>query len=278
MIGLLTDSSSQLPANLRDRYDVEVVPITVTVDGCEHREGVDLDAEGFYELLTNRPPPVVKTAQPSPGEFVEAYERLTSRGADQIVAVLVGSELSGCVNSATVAAELVDSAVHVIDTGTASFGISACLWELAALLEQGLAVDTAIAEARALLPRIHTSVLLQGLDFVSSGGRVAADLLLDEPAVVYTGVGNDISVVGAGSTAAEIDELLLAPFTATEEPIRAAVCLADPATVGFCEALETGLAGLDHVVDITRYRVGPSIAAHTGPGTAGGFFWPALVR
>ena len=64
----------------------------------------------------------------------------------------------------------------------------------------------------------------------------------------------------------------------TPEPVRAAVCLADPATIGFCEALEAGLADLDHVVDVTRYRVGPSVAAHTGPGTAGGFFWPILAR
>jgi fatty acid-binding protein DegV len=277
MIGLLTDSSSQLPACLRDRYQVEVVPITVTIDQRDFREGVDLDADTFYETLTD-PPPVIKTAQPSPGEFVEAFDRLRERGAEQIVAVLVGSELSGCVNSATIAAGMVDAPVHIIDTGTASFGISACLWELAALLERGHDLDAVITEAQALLPRIHTSVLLQGLDFVSSGGRVAADLLLDEPAVVYTGVGNDISVVGAGSTVPEIDQLLLAPFADAEGPVRAAVCLADPATLGFCEALEASLAELDNVVDVTRYRVGPSIAAHTGPGTAGGFFWPALAR
>ena len=91
-------------------------------------------------------------------------------------------------------------------------------------------------------------------------------------------VGTDVSVVGTGVTAAEIDRLLVAPFAEAGGPIRAAVCLADPATVGFCDALERGLARLDHVVDVTRYRVGPSIAAHTGPGTAGGFFWPALAR
>jgi len=274
MIGLLTDSSSQIPPALRDRYDVEVVPVTVSIGARDYREGVDLTADQFYEHLTD-PPPLIKTAQPSPGEFVAAYRRMVDRGARQIIAVLVGSDFSGCVNSAEVAAEHSDVPVHIIDSGTASFGITACLWELAVAMEQGCAPDAAMAWARSLTPRIGTSVLLQGLEFVSAGGRIAADRLTDEPAAVYAGVGSDIHEVGSGTTVDELNELLLAPFLQIEGPIRAAVCLADPATAVFCRYLERALADLDHVLDVTRYRVGPSIAAHTGPGTAGGFYWPA---
>ncbi|MGI9603373.1 MAG: DegV family protein [Acidimicrobiales bacterium] len=274
MIGLLTDSSSQLPDDLRDRYDIEVVPVTVSIDADDYREGVDLTADQFYCLLTD-PPPTIKTAQPSPGEFASAYRSLTGRGVDEIVAVLVGSEFSGCVNSATLAADLVEVPVHIVDSGTASFGIAACLWEAAAALESGGALDDAVTRARELGPHIATSVLLQGLDFVSAGGRVSADLLVDEPAAVYTGIGADIDVVGTGDSVDELNQLLLRPFAEAPGPIRAAVCLADPATAVFCEFLERHLAALDHVVEVTRYRVGPSIAAHTGPGTAGGFFWPA---
>ncbi|MDG1366435.1 MAG: hypothetical protein P8P85_05200 [Acidimicrobiales bacterium] len=31
----------------------------------------------------------------------------------------------------------------------------------------------------------------------------------------------------------------------------------------------------DLITEVVRYRVGPSIAAHPGPGAAGGFWWPA---
>ena len=48
MIGLCTDSNAQLPAELVDRYGVEVVPLTVTLDGDDFLEGVNLDADGFY--------------------------------------------------------------------------------------------------------------------------------------------------------------------------------------------------------------------------------------
>ena len=42
MIGLVTDSNAQLPADLRDRYQVGVVPLTVVVDGTPYKEGVDI--------------------------------------------------------------------------------------------------------------------------------------------------------------------------------------------------------------------------------------------
>ncbi|NCG22871.1 MAG: hypothetical protein GWP47_01905 [Actinobacteria bacterium] len=62
---------------------------------------------------------------------------------------------------------------------------------------------------------------------------------------------------------------------AARVPIRAAVSLADDATLAFTVGIEERLRASDLVVDMVRYRVGPSIAAHTGPGTAGGFWWPA---
>ena len=59
MIGICTDSSSQLPPELRDRYGIEVVPVTVSIDGQEYLEGVDLDADAFWARFTVEPVPVV---------------------------------------------------------------------------------------------------------------------------------------------------------------------------------------------------------------------------
>jgi len=62
-IGLVTDSNAQLPPELVERYGVEVVPLTVTIDGVDHLEGVDLDADGFYDRFATHTP-VVSTSQP----------------------------------------------------------------------------------------------------------------------------------------------------------------------------------------------------------------------
>ena len=117
-IGLVTDSNAQLPPELIERYGVEVVPITVVIDGEEHAEGVDLTADDFYARFEGATPDV-STSQPNPGQFAVAYQRLADAGADEILSVHVGADLSGTFNSARLAAGSSPVPVRLVDTGTA---------------------------------------------------------------------------------------------------------------------------------------------------------------
>lgn len=62
-------------------------------------------------------------------------------------------------------------------------------------------------------------------------------------------------------------------MTASGEPVRVALCIADAAARPFYEAMEAMLAERPNVVDLVRYRVGPSVGAFTGSGAAGGFWY-----
>lgn len=68
MISLVTASASMIPPTIRERFDVSVVPVTVVVDGEQHREGVDLPVDDFYDRLAEGAR--VSTAAPSPGEVL----------------------------------------------------------------------------------------------------------------------------------------------------------------------------------------------------------------
>ena len=107
MIGktaVIADSASYLPAAIRNRYGILTVPLTVVLDGQGYREFVDLDSATFYRRLSEGA--TVSTSQPSPGQFLEAFEQAKQLGADNVVAVLIGSGFSGTANSARIAAEL----------------------------------------------------------------------------------------------------------------------------------------------------------------------------
>ena len=104
MIGICTDSGSQLPASLAQRYGIEVVPLTVTVDGAEYMEGIDLDADAFYAKYTDGHRPAVSTSQPSPGQFAVAYDDLLARGCTEILSIHVSGAMSGTLNAARLAA------------------------------------------------------------------------------------------------------------------------------------------------------------------------------
>ena len=137
MIGLCTDSNAQLPPQLVDRYGVEVVPLTVTIDGRAFSEGVDLDADSFYERFSQGATPAVSTAAPGPGRFVAAYQALAERGATEILSVHIASSLSATLNAARLAVAEAPVPVRLVDSGTASFGVACCVWEAAAAVARG---------------------------------------------------------------------------------------------------------------------------------------------
>ena len=100
MIGFCVDSNAQMPTQLVDRYGVEVVPLTVTVDGEPFLEGVDLDADAFWARINGGATPSVSTTAPSPGRFVAAYEALAARGATEILSAHVAWSISATFEAA----------------------------------------------------------------------------------------------------------------------------------------------------------------------------------
>lgn len=278
MIGLVTDSASQIPVDLAVRLGAHVVPIVVSIDGIDHREGIDLTADEFWSRVEGGAIPDVSTSQPSPGEIAAVYQQAVAAGATEIVSVHVGADVSGTVNAAALAAGLVDVPVHVVDSGTASFGVTACLWRAADALAAGATGSEAAEAATSLAPSIGTSFILQGLDFARAGGRFE-NTLPDEAddVIVLGGYGTALDVIGSARDVDTLCDLIVAPFTADGHAVRAGVGLADDSTATLTAMIEARLRAHDLVTEVVRYRVGPSIAAHTGPGTAGGFWWPADV-
>ena len=273
MYKIVTDSNSQLPPELRDRYGIEVVPITVTVDGVEYREGIDLDADGFYALWADGQPEV-STSQPSPGAFIEVYERLAGEGATEILSIHVAADLSGTLNSARLAADAVDIPVRLVDTDTMSFGISCCVWEAAEVLRTGGSVEEAARTAEKLAPAIGSVTILQALDFTRGQGRMVDHLPEGADGIpVLAFVDGDSEVLGEGRSIDELAQLMVDRMTSSGERVRVAVCIADASARPFWEAMEELLAERPNVMDLVRYRVGPSVGAFTGPGAAGGFWY-----
>ncbi|MEY2437780.1 MAG: hypothetical protein QOF97_2616 [Acidimicrobiaceae bacterium] len=278
MIGIVTDSNSQLPPELQERYHVEVVPLTVVVDGTDYAEGVDLDADGFYAFFSDGHVPTVSTAQPSPGRFAEAYERAAARDATEVLSIHIGSAISGTLNSAKVAAADAPVPVRLVDTGTSSFGIACCVWEAGEAIASGATIDEAAGVAESTAATIGNVFVVKALDLARAGGRVvvAEDDALDAIPVLSL-VGGDLQVVGQVSDVAAAADAMSAYATRPElgDQLRVAVGIADAGAAPLWNALEDRLRDHASVVDLVRYRIGPSVGAHTGPGTAGAFFYPA---
>ncbi|CAN5838974.1 DegV family protein [soil metagenome] len=284
MIGIVTDSNAQLPPELVERYQIEVVPLTVVVDGTEYAEGVDLDADAFYAHFEGGNP-TVSTSQPIPGRFAEAYARVAERGATEILSIHIGADVSGTLNSARVATGGAPVPVRLVDTGTASFGVACCVWEAAEAIAQG----ASLAEAAELAEQLGTSVgnvfVVRALDLARAGGRLVVedgpglapddDGPDDAPIPVLSLVKGEIRSVGQARDVAEAARVMADFVALAGESLKVAVGIADRGAEPIWLALEDALAGVEQVQEVVRYRIGPSVGAHTGPGTAGAFFYPA---
>jgi DegV family protein with EDD domain len=278
LIGLVVDSNAQLPPELAERYGVEIVPLTVTVDGTPYLEGVDLDADAFYARFQGARP-TVSTAQPSPGQFAAAYEAVTERGASEILSIHIGASASGTVNSARLASQVSPVPVRIVDTGTASFAVSLCLWEAAEALAEGATIDEAARRAEQVGATVGNVFVVEALDVARAGGRLADDVATTPAAIpVLTFTGGKMHEVGRASDVGEAADALTGYVRAAGSSLRVGVGLADGGTLPLVIAVEERLRSAPEVAELVRYRIGPSVGAHTGPGTVGIMFAPLSRR
>jgi DegV family protein with EDD domain len=270
MTGIVVDSNSQMPASLVERFGVTVVPLPVTVDGVEYLEGVDLDADGFYARFESGTPSVT-TAQPSPGQFAVAYDTLVAAGAEEILSVHLGSDVSGTVNAARLAAAGAAVPVRVVDTGSVSFGVTLCAWAAAEAIEGGATVHEAAAVAERVASTVGNVFVVRGLELARAGGRLArGDVTPSGDGIpVLTMTGGTMHVVGHAGDLDEAAGLMAGQVLAAGSGLRVGVGVADAGVAHFWDAIARRLDGAPGVREVVRYRVGPSVGAHTGPGTVG---------
>jgi len=257
--------------------DLGMVPITIIIDDQEYRDGVDLDAAAFYERIGDGLQ--LSTAQPSPGEFLTAWESARTNGATEVVSVHVGDELSGTLNSARVAAQNFDIPVHLIDSKSTSYGLGVLALEVTQRVRETGSTATIVDFAQNFVAQTSTVFILQDLRYIMKGGRMRPANLPtgDKDVPVLGGSGGDYQLLGTGRTVDELVEQMAASLLAGDHQRHVAIAFAAPDTLVFTERLEAIMHDSDLVASVRRYRMGPAIAVHTGPGTAGGFAWPVSV-
>ena len=261
---LCTDSSAQLPPALAERLNAIVVPMTIVV-GDRTFDEPELDVDEFYRWLAAGRR--VTTSQPSPARFAQAYAFAAERGAAAVVSIHVDSNLSGTVGAAELAAREAPVPVQVVDTGTASFGVGICVLAAADVLAAGgCAADAADAIAR-LVPRLGNVFVAEP----PAQGRIHAG---SRPQVLSL-VGATAESLGAAATPEQAARTMIDHVGAQAGSLRVAVGHADASVASAAGELATAVEQLPGVKEVLRYRVGPSVGAHTGGSSFGAFWWPA---
>jgi DegV family protein with EDD domain len=168
-IGIVTDSTADLPAYLIEQHEIHVVPTILVLDGKEYADGIGISREEFYNRLPSLQTPPT-TAAPSIGDFATPYETLLTSGCDHVISIHAASQLTTIVNVARQAAKEFPDKVTCIDSGSLSLGIGFQVLAAAEETEAGLrsALD-AIDSAR---KRLQVSAALDTMEYLKRSGRV----------------------------------------------------------------------------------------------------------
>jgi DegV family protein with EDD domain len=170
-IGIVTDSTCDLPQQTAAELGISVVPLYINFGSESYLDGVDLSREAFYARLPDCDPPPT-TAMPGPQVFLEAYERLSDEGAGQILSVHISKSLSAIVDTAQLAAREAPVPVTVFDSGSLSLGTGFLAWAAAEAAAQGASADEVVALMTEQRRRTHVFAALDTLEFLRRSGRM----------------------------------------------------------------------------------------------------------
>jgi len=209
-IGIVTDSTADLPSYLVEEHNIQVVPTILVLEGKEYADGIGITREDFYTRLPAlRAPPT--TAAPSIGDFTTPYETLLSQGCEHVVSIHAAAALTATINVAREAAKEFPNKVTCIDSGSLSLGLGFQVLAAAEESELGLKpVLDAIAFTR---KRLQVSAALDTMEYLRRSGRVPAavaalgGLLSIKPMIEL--LDGQVKPIGAVRTTSQADERIL---------------------------------------------------------------------
>lgn len=264
-IGIVTDSSCDLPPGLAARHDVTVVPLTVRFGQEALVDGVDLDTATFWRRPESSPR-LPETAAPGPGAFVDAFDGLT--GCDGVVCICLSSSLSGTYQAAVLAALETDMPVKVVDSGLVSMALGLTVLAAAEVADGGGDLETVAASAADSARRANVFAALDTLEYLEKGGRIGhLSALLGGILDIKPLITLEEGAVAAGGRARTRARALssIARHVAGRVISRIALIHSSAENLPLLrDAL--GLSGMDEVVVA---ELGPVVGTHTGPGVLG---------
>ena len=181
-----SDSTSDLSAELKEKYGIKIIPLGVTLGTDVYRDGVDITPDDIY-AHHEKTGELPKTTATNVGEGIEYFEELTKDG-DAVIHFTISSSMSSTYNNSCMAAEDFDN-VYVIDAANLSTGSGLLVVAAAEMAEQGMEAAQIVEEIEKLKPCVDASFVIDSLEYLHKGGRcstlamMGANLLKLKPCI-----------------------------------------------------------------------------------------------
>lgn len=275
-IKIVTDSTSDIPKELIDLYNIDVVPLTVNFEDGSYLDKIEITTHEFYSKL-KRCDKLPTTSQASPNLVYDVINKNLVEG-HEVIGIFLSSKFSGTFNSAVAAKYMINNSakVHLIDSKTACLGTCLLVIEACKMVREGKKCKEILKRVEILKNNVTVFGKLETLKYLEKGGRltkgmaIAGTLLNIKPILkVFDSKVEVVDKVRGKNKAVKwledkIDELNL-----------------DNNTIGIyhsenedaIEKLSDYVNSKFENVTIIKGEIGPVIGTHLGPGgVAIGYF------
>ncbi|MGL5693892.1 MAG: DegV family protein [Peptostreptococcaceae bacterium] len=272
-IKIVCDSLSDVPKDLIDKYDIEVVPLTVIIDNIEYKDGIDITVDEFYKKLReeNLSP---TTSQATYIQFKEVFEKYIEEGKD-IIYIAGSSTATGTYQSAVMAKNDLNGNIYTYDSQSFSYGIGSLVVKAAKLASEGKTCEEIIKEIEIMKEKTCVFFSVDTLEYLKKGGRISStkatigNILNIKPILeVKDGLVSQVSQVrGKKHIISKFVELV--KESCGDDLSNQVVGIGYSDDLKEREKLIEAVKSELNVKEIQLFIVGTCIGSHAGPGVTG---------
>lgn len=271
-IALITDSSSDLPNHIIEKYNIKIIPLRIIYKTKEYIDRVTITPKEVYDNLTIEIP---TTSMPSMGDIENAFSITLREGYTHVIAITLSSGLSGTFNAVKLASENYPSLVtHIYDSKSLSMGLGALVETCAELIGKGKSFEEIVNILPSLKEKISVYYVLETLEYLKKGGRIGkvsatiGEFLNLKPIISIDSEGKYFTYSKTRGRKQSINKLVsIAKDTLNETKAKIVILQGG--------ALEEGkkvyefFEGNENITSLALSDISPALGVHTGPGLLG---------
>lgn len=277
---ILTDSTADLPESWALKNDVQILGLTIQLDGTTYETVGDkkLTSEQLLSKMEAGSQPT--TSQINVGQFEDIFRRYAEVGMP-VLYIAFASVLSGTYQSAVMARDMVledfpEAVIQIIDTKAASMGEGILVMKAVEAKVAGQSLEQVVALIKSLVPKVKTYFLVDDLNHLMQGGRISktaalmGSLVNIKPVIAVKGDGRLDSVAKVRGKKKAQTEVVRMTLEDIADP-RVVIAYAGADSQEVAQVLKNQLLASEQVNEVLILPLGPVISTHTGPGTLGLF-------
>ncbi len=283
-VSIVTDSVACIPEALLKKLDIRFAPYYIHWGAETFRDLITIRCEAFYRRLSRTTEDYPKTANPSPGDYLEIYQELADEGAEELASIHITSKGSGAYQAALNAKEIILAKlphlkIEVIDTLNVSLCHGWMVIEAARDAIAGASLEAVVERVKSIMPNAQMLQTADTLKYLFRGGRIGkakhlvGSLLNIKPIIsMQDGI---IVPLGQARTRKRVYQMMVDKIEETVGTMgKIKIAYVHAAAAEETEKLKAMVEERIECVESLIAELSPALGVHTGPGTVGLCYYP----